>query len=152
MKKLFLGLAFVFGSTIGYCDDVQNAVIVPFGTLSNYDNPLVIENEKAQDLLNVDISPQGKSVKKRKGYATAFNLAVTTSATHGVYKFFDASGNEVFLVFNDNRQTSSIGGASPNVIGTGPNGATYQCVDSAGFAYCNNSLRTTLIKTDGVTV
>ncbi len=154
MKKLALwSLLFIFGKGVGYSDDVANAVIIPFGTLSNYDSPLVISNEKAQDLLNVDISPQGKSVKKREGFAQAFALTYTTSATHGVYKFYDSSGNEVSLFFNDTQISASIGGVQPSVISSGgPNGATYQCVDSQGFAYCNNTTRTSLIKTDGVTV
>lgn len=136
-----------------HSEDVLKSVIGPFGTLSNYDSSLIIAPEKAQDLLNVDISPQGKSVKKREGFAQAVALTITTAATHGVFKFFDSSGNEVALIFNDSRLSSSINGANPTqLFNDGPLNATYQCVDSQGFAYCNNSSRTRLIKTDGVTV
>lgn len=49
-------------------EDLSYLSIGPFGTLNNTDSPLVIPNTKAQDLLNVEISPEGGSVKKRKGF------------------------------------------------------------------------------------
>jgi hypothetical protein len=43
-------------------------------------------------LLNVDVTPGGRSVKKRRGYGLSATLAVTTSPVHGIYDFYDASG------------------------------------------------------------
>lgn len=134
-------------------EDVAYQPIGPFGTLNNTDGSLIIPNNKAQDLLNVDISPEGASVKKRKGYAISQTLAVTTSAVHGVHYFYDSNGNDVAIFFNDNRISASIGGAAASVImSSAPNGATNQCVDSQGFAYCANTSRTSIIKTNGQTV
>lgn len=120
--------------------------------MNNSDNSLVIPANKAQDLLNVQVTPGGRSVKKRAGYGLAATLSVSTSPVHGIYNFFDASGNSVDLYFNDSHMSASVNSGSTAVLfSTGSNGATYQCVDSQGFAYCNNSARTTLTKTNGST-
>lgn len=145
MKKLLLLLGLSFIPL--HADDIVPNVIGPFGTLNNYDSSMIIPSDKAQDLLNVDITPSGKSVKKRKGFATTFTLAISTSATHGVYDFYDVNGNEVSLFFNDTRLSVSVNGGSPSVLfSTGSLNATYQCVDSAGLAYCANTSRTSLLR------
>jgi hypothetical protein len=147
IASLFLGLV-----NFSKADDIIYQSIGPYGGLNNTDSPIVIPANKAQDLLNVEVSLTGKSVLKRKGYALFSNLSITTSPVHGVHNFFDSSGNSVDLYFNDSRMSSSIGGGAVAVIfSTGPNGATYQCVDSQGFAYCANTGRTSLIKTNGAT-
>lgn len=157
IQKLALGLAFglsfAFGLTLPQFVGAEAAqAIGPFGGINNTDNPLVIPANQAQDLLNVDITPGGKSVKRRKGYGLQFNLAVTTSATHGVYSFFDANGNEVSLYFHDRYGQASVAGATPTTLfSTGSLAATWQCVDSLGFAYCASSSRDPIIKTNGVT-
>ncbi len=133
-------------------EDWQGQPIGPFGTLNNRDNSFAIPSNKAQDLLNVDVTQGGKSVRKRKGYGSAFSLTITTSPVHGIYNFYDATGNDVSLFFNDTRITASISGSAISVLSsTGPNGATYQCTDALGYAYCANTSRTTLLKTNGVT-
>lgn len=148
MKKiLFLIL---LSSPIYGADNYQ--AIAPFGGINNSDSPIVIDPKNAQDLLNVDVTPGGKSIKKREGYSLFSNLSITTSAVHGIYNFFDSIGNSVDIYFNDTRMTSSVGGATPSVIfSTGSLAATYQCIDSQGYAYCANTGRTSLIKTNGQT-
>jgi hypothetical protein len=132
--------------------DTVDQTIGPFGTVNNYDNPYVIGADKAQDALNVDVTPGGKSVKKRAGFAQAFALTVTTSAVHGVYYFYDLSGNDIALFFNDRYMTSSINGGTSSVLfSTGSLAATYQCVDSQGFAYCADTNRDPITKTNGST-
>lgn len=147
--SLTLGIsAIVFGG-----EDWQKFPVGPFGTLNDRDSSYAIGATQSQSLLNVDLTPAGKSVRKRKGYGIAFTLNQTTSPVHGVYDFFDAQGNEVNLFFNDTKIYGSVGGATPTVLlSTGPNGATYQCTDSLGFAYCANTSRTTLYKTNGSTL
>lgn len=126
--------------------------IGPFSGLNNTDNPATIPADKSQDLLNVDLSLGGRSVLKREGYGLAYALSITTSPVHGVHNFFDASGNDVALSFNDTSMTASInGGAIAVLFSTGPSGATYQCTDSQGFAYCANTTRNNIIKTNGQT-
>lgn len=133
-------------------EDFQPQPIGPFSGVNNRDSSFAIPAQNSQDCLNVNITPGGKSVFKRKGYGLAFTLPITTSPVHGIYTFFDSNGNTVDLFANDTYLSGSVGAASPTVIfSTGPNGATYQCTDTLGFAYCANSQRTTLIKTNGVT-
>lgn len=128
-------------------------VVGPFSGLNNADNSAVIPEANAQDLLNVDLSLGGKSVIKRKGYGTAFSTTFTTSPIHGVYDFYDASGNDISLAFNDTYLTAVVNGGTASVLfSTGTNGATYQCVDSQGYAYCANSNRTNIIQTNGSVV
>lgn len=139
--------SFCFGA-----EDWQPQVIGPFGTLNNRDNPFDIPAEKAQDLLNVNITQGGRSVYKRVGYGRAFTLSITTSPVHGTYTFYDSNGNTVDLFFNDTRMTSSVANGPITVIfSTGPFGVTYQCTDSLGYAYCVNSSKNNLIKTNGAT-
>lgn len=154
MKKLLLLASFGLLSpwNIALAEDTQYLPIGPFGTLNNTDNSLVIPSQKAQDLLNVEISPGGGSVKKRSGYAISNTLTYTTSPVHGMHFFYDSNGNDVAISFHDSVLSASIGGGSiANVFTNGPNGATYQCVDSQGFAYCANTSRTAIIKTNGAT-
>jgi hypothetical protein len=66
-------------------EDVAYGSIGPFGGLNNADSAFVIPANKAQDLLNVDVTPGGRSVKKRRGYGLSATLAVTTSPVHGIY-------------------------------------------------------------------
>ena len=133
-------------------EDVLTGVIGPFGGLNNSDSSLIIPSNMAQDLLNVDITPGGKSVKKREGFSTYATLAITTSAIHGVYSFYDSSGNDVSLFFNDTRLTTSIAGGAFTVIMSSATAAqTWQCVDSQGFAYCAGSSRQWVVKTQGTT-
>lgn len=133
-------------------EDVSRGVIGPFGGLNNSDSAIIIPANAAQDLLNVDITPGGKSVKKRKGYAQSFATAITTSAVHGTYAFYDSSGNDVVLAFNDTRLAASVAGASPSTIMSSATAAqTWQCIDSQGFAYCAGSSRQWIVKTEGTT-
>ena len=98
-------------------EDVTYQILAPFGTLNNTDSSLVIPPEKAQDLLNVEISPGGRSVKKREGFATAFALTYASSPVHGTHYFYDDSGDDIALVFHDSIMSASIsGGAIANVF------------------------------------
>lgn len=144
---IYLSLSFIALNV--YSETEQ---IGPFGPLNNTDNPFIISSNQSQDLLNVETTDGNKSLKKRKGYGTAFTLSNATSPVHGVYNFYDTNGSDVCLFFNDRRMNVSVSGASPSVFfSTGTNGATYQCVDSAGFAYCANTSRDAIIKVNSST-
>lgn len=120
--------------------------------MNNSESSYVISATQAQDLLNVDLTDSGKSIKKRAGYGLAFTLSNATSPVHGVYNFYDTNGADVSLFFNDRNMNVSVSGGSPSVFfSTGSNGATYQCVDSAGFAYCANTSRDDIIKVNSST-
>jgi hypothetical protein len=151
VKKLLLALTlFAFPC---YAEDFALQAIGPFSTLNNTDNPLILPADKAADLLNCDITPNGKSVKKRRGYAQAFALTFSSWPVHGVYNFYESGGSDVSLFFHSRQITSSIGGGSATVLySTATNDTTWQCTDSQGFAYCVNTSRDGLFRSNGSTV
>jgi len=152
MRHTLSFLAAFLACTCLFAVDYGVHTIGPYGTLNDVDNPLVIPSNKAQDLLNVDLSPDGKMVKKRKGYASVFSLTHSTSALHGLYNFYNTGGNDVSLFFHDNEMAASVNGASETVLfTTGTVAATYDCTDWAGHAYCVDTGREQIIKTDGAT-
>lgn len=128
----------------------QAAYIGPFGGLNTRDSPAIIGASQAQDMLNVDITPGGRSVKKREGFGLDTTFEYSTSPVHGVYKFFDANGNEVRLVGHDLGLYASVSGASWVRVATGTLAATWQCTDWLGQAYCVTSARDTPVRTNGV--
>ena len=151
MKKLLLLIPLLF--SIPSFSQTESEIIGPFGNLNNRDNPMAIPNNMAQDMLNVDVTPGGKSIKKRPGYGLVGNMSNSTSPIHGIYTFYNSAGNNVVLSFNDRNINSSVSGAAFSVIySTGTNGSTYQCSDTLGIAYCANTSRNLLLKTDGTTV
>ena len=116
LKKLLLSSLLLLALVPAYAEDPAVQIIGPFGTLNNRDNSAAIPDNMAQDLLNVDITPGGKSFKKRRGYGQAFATTITTSPIHGTYEFYDTSGNDITLAFNDTYLTASVNGASPTVV------------------------------------
>lgn len=149
--RYFISTLLLLISSHVFCGDAAE-IIGPFGCLDNSHASVTLPNSTAQDLLNVDIQPQGKSVKKRRGYGTAFTLSNATSPVHGVYLFYDSNGSDVSLSFNGPNMNVSVGGATPTVFySTGPSGATYQCVDSLAFAYCANTSRSPIVKVNSST-
>lgn len=149
IKKLALiGLTLLFPSLL-LAESEQTQVIGPFGTLNTTDSPAILGANQAQDMLNVDISPGGKSVRKREGFALDTTFTTSTGPVHGAYKFFDSSGNEVRLVGQDDGLRASVSGAAWVRVSSGTAGATWQCTDYLGFAYCVNSARDTPVKTAG---
>lgn len=129
----------------------ETQVIGPFGGLDTTDNAAIVPANQAQDLLNVDIAPGGRSIKKRKGLSLDTTFSVSTGPVHGAYKFFDASGNEVRLWGQDTGLWASVSGSTLVRVATGTVAATWQCTDYLGFAYCVTSARDTPVKTNGTT-
>lgn len=156
IRKLIIGailaLAAVSGAGQAQAVDTPGSQIIgPFGGLSTTLDPSTIPASNAQDLLNVDITPGGKSVKKREGLALDTTLTYSSSVVHGAYKFFDSNGSEVRLWGQDAGIYASVSGANYVRVATGTVGATWQCTDYLGFAYCVSSSRDTPVKTDGTT-
>lgn len=123
--------------------------IGPFGGLNTSESPEAIGATQAQDLLNVNISPSGKSVKRREGSALDNTFTTSTSPVHGAYSFYDASGNQVRLFGQDKYLWASVAGAPYVAVATGTVNTTWQCTDYLGFAYCVTSARDSPVKTNG---
>lgn len=151
IKSLILtAFVAILGAVACHADDpIQMQAIGPFGGLNTNVSQEAISSSQSPDLLNVDIGTSGTSVKKRQGYGLDSVLG-STEAAHNLYKFFDSSGNEIRLAFNDKLVSSSINGATWSVIlTTGTKGATWDCTDYLGFAYCVSSSFDNPIKTNG---
>ena len=122
-----------------------------FGYLNNNEAPAILDQTESQDLLNVDVTPGGKSVKKRSGYGLYKTLA-SGRAIHGGIHFFDGSGNDVQIWASSTSLWGIVSNAAPTqLISSGTVDATWDCADTQGNAYCVSSSRDALIKTDGAT-
>lgn len=146
LKKFFLILALavpVWGDQIA---------LDTFGYLNNDEAAAIIDINKAQDLLNVDVTAGGKSIKKREGFGS-YKTVTGSQAMHGGHHFYDASGNDVqvwgsstslFGIVSDGTPTQLVSSATVNT--------SWDCADTQGNAYCVNTSRNALIKTNGATM
>jgi hypothetical protein len=125
--------------------------ISEFGGLNNNDPSVTIGNNNAQDLLNVLITPGGKSVKKRDGYGI-YKALGTGQAIHGGYHFHDATGNDI-QVWGSSTSLYGINqdGTPLQLISSATLNTTWDCDDTQGFAYCVTSNRDLFLRTNGTT-
>jgi hypothetical protein len=125
-------------------------VVNQFSGLDTADNPASLSPDKSQDLLNVRLQPGGASVFKRDGYGLFQTLTYSTSPVHGGYHFQQTGAADVQLWGSDNALNGSINDAPFVRIATGTFGATWQCTDNFGYAYClTNAGNDPPVKTDG---
>jgi hypothetical protein len=126
--------------------------IQDFNYLNNNDSSAVIDKTQAQDLLNVDVTPSGHSIKKRQGYGL-YKTLTGSAALHGGYHFFDSSGNDVQVWGSSTSLWGIVSdAAATQLISSGTLSTTWACTDIAAFGYCVNSSRDALIKTNGATM
>lgn len=148
MKKLLL-IAAISLASVGHADQI---VVSKFGLLNNNNNSVTIDPSQAQDLLNVDVTPGGLSVKKRFGYGS-YKTLLSGQALHGGYHFFNSSGNDVQLWGSSTTLYGITNDASPvTLISSATLNSTWDCTDTQQNAYCVNSNRNTFVKTDGATM
>jgi hypothetical protein len=132
-----------------YADQIA---ISQFKGLNNNENSLIIDPSEAQDLLNIDVTPGGKSFKKRSGYGV-FKALGTGQAIHGGYHFFDSTGNDVQVWGSSTSLYGIVASASPTqLVSSATLNSTWDCADTQGNAYCVNSNRNALIRTNGATM
>ena len=134
--------------TAAFCDQVA---VSDFKGLNNDEANLVIGSEYAQDLLNVDVSAGGKSVVKRPGFGQYKDI--DEGALHGGHHFFDSTGNDVQVWGSSKSLTGIVADGTPTVlISSATQGATWDCADTVGFAYCVNSSRDVYVRTTGAAI
>lgn len=152
LKRIRLGVGLFFTLGVSLCKGTEQVALDHFGYLNSNEAPAIIDIAEAQDLLNIEVTSGGKSIKKRSGYGSYKTLA-GSQAIHGGHHFFDTSGNDVqvwgsstslFGIVADAAATTLVSSATLN--------ATWDCADSQGSAYCVNTSRNGLIKTNGATM
>jgi hypothetical protein len=119
--------------------------------LDTLDSPAEIDPSMCQSVLNVNYQPGGNAIFKRDGYGLFQTLPIScsTCAVHGGYHFQQLGGNDVQLWGNDGELAASVNDATFVKVATGTIGATWQCTDSQGKAYCFTSQGDTPVITDG---
>lgn len=123
-----------------------------FGYLNTNESAAIIDDSDSQDMVNVDVTPNGKSIKKRSGYGLYKTLS-GSSALHGGYHFYDSSGNDVQIWASSTSLWGIVGDGTPTqLVSTTTAGSTWDCADSAGFAYCANTSRNVLLRTSGSSI
>lgn len=108
VSKKFLTLLFCLFFPSLVLAEEQLIGIPAWGGLNNRDNSVVINDNEAQDLLNVDIDPS--YIKKREGYSQWKTLTISTVGIGGMAKFNDASGSDYFIVANEQNVAYSVNG------------------------------------------
>ncbi len=148
MKKLALLLAsLLIPAFLG----AETLAVSKWKGLNNNESAQIIDPTEAQELLNIDVAHGGGSIKKRLGYGVYKALA-TAKPMHGGYHFFDSSGNDVQIWGSSTSLYGIVADATPTqLISSATLNSTWDCADSAGFAYCVNSNRDAFIKTNGAT-
>lgn len=152
MKRFLLLSAVLLAAAPVFADETpQTSVVGPFGGLNTNVRREALPASASQDLLNVDVTPGGRSVKKREGFGLDVSLTFSSSPAHNLYTFFDTSGNQVRLAFNDRNVNASVNGSAWSVILTTgiTTGATWDCTDYLGQAYCVSSAFDCPIITNG---
>ena len=135
----------------------QGSILVErFLGLNDSDPSATIQNE-AQDALNVETSPSGAALQKRRGFARSFSLTIATSPISGSYSFIDPNGNRQDIVCHDAFCAKSTNGASfSNFLSSaGVSGARvkrWSFVDLNGSLYGANDKRDPILKYDGTTL
>ncbi len=123
-----------------------------FKGLNNQSSSVIIDPTEASDLLNVDVTPTGQSVKKRSGYGV-YKALSTAKPMHGGFHSFDTTGNDVQIWGSSTSLYGIVGGATPTqLVSSATLNSTWDCADSQGSSYCVDSNRDAYIKTSGATI
>lgn len=149
IKKLVSPLIWLMVAAPAMCDQIPS---FQFKGLNNNENSVIIDPANAQDLLNIDVTPGGKSIKKRSGYGL-YKAMATGQAIHGGYHFYDASGNDIQVWGSSTSLYGIVADATQTqLISSATLSTTWDCSDAQGSAYCVNSSRNAFVKTNGATM
>lgn len=149
MKKGYFSIALGILFIITPFLNADQIGISSFKYLNSNENAAIIDDSEAQDILNVDITAGGKSVKKRQGYGLYKDLG-TDQGIHGGHHFFDSTGNDVTIWGSSTSLYGIVSDGTPTqLLSSSTINSTWDCADTQGQAYCVNSSRDALIKTAG---
>lgn len=121
--------------------------------MNNADASIMISDNEAQDLSNVDITDNGSGIRKRDGYSQFKTIGTSTWGVRGGYYFRDTSGNNYIVHANNQSLFKSLNsGAYSAFLTTDTAGSYYDFTDSQGYLYRATSNRDQLCRYDGTTL
>lgn len=139
-----LGVSFLFSDQVALSE---------FGYLNSNTNSTIIDQKEAQDLLNVNVSPGGKSVLKRQGYGLYKTVFSPSAGLHGGFHAYDGTGNDVQIWASSTSVKGIVADGTPNTIVSSMTvGSTIDCADTQGSIYCVDSNRDFYIRTNGTSL
>jgi hypothetical protein len=128
----------------------SQAITAPWSGLNNADTSMLIGDNEAQDLSNVDLTDMASGIRKRYGFSTFKSIGISTWGVRGGYYFRDASANDTIIHANSKSVFESASGANYTAfITTATNGAYWDFTDSLGYLYGANSSNDELWRYDG---
>jgi hypothetical protein len=131
----------------------ESQAIPGFRGLHNSEAALLINDDEAQDLQDVDLTSSGKGVKKRDGYAQFNTVGVSTIGVRGGYYYRNTGGSPLLIHANNQSIFKSADGAAYSAfVTTDTAGSYYDFTDSQGYLWRANSSRDQILKYDGTTV
>lgn len=149
IRKLFLAVSVaILGARFAFSDQVA---ATKFTGLNDQSNSVVISPSEAQDLLNVDVTPTGASIKKRSGFGV-YKALGTGKAVHGGYHAFDSTGNDYQLWGSSTSLYGIVADGTPiQLVSSATINSTWDCTDTQGSSYCVDSSRDLYLQTNGTT-
>lgn len=127
--------------------------LASFKYINTNEQSTIIDAPEAQDLLNVDITPGGKSIKKRPGYGLYKQVFTPSIGIHGGFHGYDTTGNDI-QVWESSISVKAIlaDGTPATIVSSATLNATLDCADTQGSMYCVNSARDFYIRTNGASL
>ena len=131
----------------------ESQVIPQFRGLHNAENSMLINDDEAQDLRNVDMTDSGLGVKKRDGYDQYKTIGTSTWAVRGGYYFRDTSANDNIIHSNNQSIFKSVtGGNYTAFVTTDTAGSYYDFTDSRGLLWRATDNRDEILSYNGSAV
>lgn len=150
MKKTLLFLL-AFLPSAAFAD--TQAVGGQWRGLHNSDASILIDDNEAQSLSNVDITESGYAIRKRDGTVQFKTIGTSTWSVRGGYFFRDTSANENIIHANNRSVFKSVAGAAYTAfITTDTAGSYYDFTDSQGSLWRATNNNDEICKYDGTTL
>lgn len=147
IKKL---LALLFVASACYAESVG---IASFKYLNTNQNSTIIDQNGAQDLRNVDVTPGGKSIKKRPGFGLYKTVFSQSTGVHGGYHGYDSTGNDIQVWASSISVKAIVADGTPaTIVSSMTLNSTLDCADTQGSVYCVDSSRDFYIRTNGASL
>lgn len=155
-KKSLLSAFLIIFPILSHAEQI--VVGGPWGGIHNTDSAsdsVLIDDNEAADMLNIDIDDDGRSIRKRNGYNLITQIGTSSHSVKGGYVFYDATATQTLIFSNDKslyKQTDFGGSSFSAFVTTDTAGSYYDFVDFNGSLWRANSSRDEILSYDGTNV